>query len=72
MVLMSHGGWDNEMKYELRRLSEVKSDRERQISKSLTCGILKTNTNEFTYKTETDSQILKTNMITKGEKWQEG
>ena len=40
-----------------------KSDRERQISyTSLTCGILKNDTNELIYKTGTDSQTLKTNL----------
>ena len=30
---------------------------------SLICGILQTDTNEFTCKTETDLQILKTNLL---------
>ena len=30
---------------------------------------LKNNTNEYIYKTETDSQTYKTNMVIKGERW---
>ena len=52
------------------KLSQTEKDK---YHISLICGTLKTNTNEFTYKTETDSQILKTKlMITKGERWLEG
>ena len=41
----------------------MKSDRERQIyTVSLTCGILKNDTNQLIYKTETDEWTLKTNL----------
>ena len=45
-------------------LSEVKSDRERQIYDITHMWnlIFKNDTNELTYKTETDSQISKTNL----------
>ena len=44
-------------------LSEVKSDRERQISYGITyMWKLKYDTNELIYKTETDSQTQKTNL----------
>ena len=50
-----------------------KSDRERQISYDITyMWNLKYDTNELIYKTETDSQIQKSNMATKGEMWGEG
>ena len=44
-----------------------KSDRERQILYDTTyMWNLKNNTNESIYKTETDSQTWKTNIVTKG------
>ena len=46
-----------------------KSDRERQISYDITHMwnlILKNGTNELIYKTETNSQILKTKLLPKG------
>ena len=39
---------------------------------SLIYGILKNAINVLIYKTETDSQTLKTNMFTKGERWGQG
>ena len=40
-----------------------KSDRERQIyTIPLTCGILKNDTNQLIYKTETGERTLKTNL----------
>ena len=39
----------------------------------LLCGVLKNDTNELIYKTETDSQIYKTNLLgAKGEKKEVG
>ena len=35
---------------------------------SLTCGILKNDTDELIYKIEIDPQTWKTNMVTKGER----
>ena len=32
-------------------------------------GNLQNNTNQYIYKTETDSQTYKTNMVIKGERW---
>ena len=42
-------------------LSEV-SQRKENVMKSLLCGIKKNDTNEFTYKIETDSQTSRTNL----------
>ena len=56
MVLMSHGGWDNEMKYELRILSEVKSDRERQIYGITSMWNINKYRYKWTYKTQIDSE----------------
>ena len=53
---------------EIITLSEV---RERQISYDITSQwSLKNYTNELIYKTETDSQTKKTNMVTKGKRWE--
>ena len=46
--------------------SESEKDRYHMIS--LLCGILKNDTNEFIYKTETDSDIKNKFMVTKGGK----
>ena len=53
-------------------LSEVKSDRERQISYGITyMWKLKYDTNELIYKTETDSQTQKKNLwLPKGKGWE--
>ena len=56
MVLMSQGGWDNEMKYELRILSEVKSDRERQIYGITSMWNINKYRYKWTYKTQIDSE----------------
>ena len=51
------------MNLEITILSEVKSERKRQIPYDITyMRNLKYDTDEFTYKTETDSQTLKTNL----------
>ena len=51
------------MDLEVIILSEVKSDTEREISYDITCmWNLKYDTNELTYKTETDSQTYETNL----------
>ena len=49
-------------------LSEASSDKERQIYDITYMRNLKINTNESTYKTETDSQTQKRNRATKGER----
>jgi len=48
-----------------------KSDRERQIYyiTHMWNLIFKNDKNQLMYKTERDLQILKTNMVTKGERW---
>ena len=48
----------------------TKSNRERQISYDITYieNLKKSVTNELIYKTETDSQTLKTNLVTEGER----
>ena len=38
----------------------------------IVCGILQKDTNELLCVTETDSQALKTNIVTKGDGWCEG
>ena len=45
-----------------------KSDRDRQLSHDTTYmqNLIRNDANELIYKTETDSQILKSNMIAKG------
>ena len=49
-------------------LSEVSQTEKDKHMVSLTCGIEETNTNEFIYKTETDSQAWKANLqLSKGE-----
>ena len=57
------------MNLEITILSEVKSERKRQIPYDITyMRNLKYDTDEFTYKTETDSQTLKTKLwLLKGE-----
>ena len=49
------------MDLEMTKLSEVKSDRERQISYDTTCmwNLKKTGTNKLTYKTEIELQMEK-------------
>ena len=48
----------------------TKSNGERQISYDITYieNLKKSVTNELIYKTETDSQTLKTNLVTEGER----
>ena len=53
-------------------LSEVKSDRNRQIYNITYMWNLKNDTNNLIYKTETDSQTQKTNMVTKQERGEGG
>ena len=49
-------------------LSEVSQTEKDKYMILLTCGILKTDTNELIYKTEIDSQTQKTNLwLLKGE-----
>ena len=62
------------MNLEITTLSEVKSERKRQIPYDITyMWNLKYDTNEFTYKTETDSQTLKTKLwLLKGEEGRGG
>ena len=51
------------MDLEIITLSEIRQTEKDKYMKSLTCGILKsTDTNEFIYKTEIDSQTLETNL----------
>ena len=50
--------------------SEVKSEKNKYHMISLTCGILKNDTNELIYKTKTDSQTSKTNLWLP--KWKSG
>ena len=57
------------MDLEVIILSEVKSDKERQISYNIIyMWNQKNDTNELIYKTETDSDIENKLMVTKGER----
>jgi len=60
------------MDLEIIILSEVKSDRNRQIYNITYMWNLKNDTNNLIYKTETDSQTQKTNMVTKQERGEGG
>ena len=51
-------------------VSQKQKDKYHMIS--LMCGILKNDTNEFTYKTEIDSQTQKTNLWLPKGKWGKG
>ena len=54
----------------LSGISQTEKDQYDMIS--LTCGILKNNTNELIYKTETDSQTENKPMVPKGKGGGEG
>ena len=59
------------MNLEITILSEVKSERKRQIPYDIIyMRNLKYDTDEFTYKTETDSNFENKVMVTEGGRWE--
>ena len=71
-IVLSHKKeWNNATCSNMDRSNDYYTKWKRHIS--YVCGILKNYTNELIYKTETDSQILKTNLgLPKRKGWREG